>query len=194
MQTPADLDNLLLWLGKDTRTGAREYVEVHRKLTGLFALRGCEAPEALADATLDRAARAIQAPGFTFQGSPITYLRGVARNVYLESIRRSRPVSQDTLPEIADRDSHPFGEVEQLYQCLDHCLARLPSDRRALLLRYYAGEKSAKIDGRTRLAQEEGISQNNLRIQIFRLRKVVRRCVEVCSKTRNRTGVMNTYT
>jgi DNA-directed RNA polymerase specialized sigma24 family protein len=148
MQDPADLHHLLNWLGEDTTTGARQYIEVHRKLASLFALRGCESPEALADETLDRTARAILAPGFTFRGKPIAYLRGVARNVYLESLRRHRPISLGTLPEAAGLYSATASdEVESLFECLDRCLAKLPGERRALLLRYYAGKNPAKSTG-----------------------------------------------
>ncbi len=187
MKTHSDLNNLLLWLGQDTATGARQYVEMRQKLVAIFQFRKCEAPEDLADETLDRTARAILKPAFAFEGNPIVYLRGVARNVYLESLRRNRTISQEALPELADTISQtPSNDpgVEPLYACLDRCLAQLPSDKRALLLRYYHGEKSAKIDRRSQMAQQEGIGLNTLRIQLFRLRKVVRRCVESCTKAK----------
>jgi DNA-directed RNA polymerase specialized sigma24 family protein len=185
METSAELDNLLLWLGQDTPTGAVRYVEMRQRLVALFKCRRCEAPEELADETMDRTARAILKPGFAFEGTPIAYLRGVARNVYLESLRRTRTVSHDALPELADTVAgNPFDHgIEPLYVCLDQCLAKLQSGKRALLLRYYRGEKSAKIDGRLRMAQEEGIDLNTLRLQVFRLRKIVRQCVERCAKT-----------
>jgi DNA-directed RNA polymerase specialized sigma24 family protein len=187
METSAELANLLLWLGPDAASGARRYVELRQKLTTLFAFRGCEAVEELADETMDRAARAILKPGFSFEGNPIAYLRGVARNVHLESLRRNRTVSQEVLPELADcvaQASSGTSQIEQLHECLDRCLARLPSDKRSLLLRYYRGERSAKIDGRLQLAQEEGVEVTTLRIQVFRLRKSVRRCVEGCTKAK----------
>ena len=185
METPAELNNLLLWLGHDSAMGARQYVEMRQKLVALFRFRGCEAPEDLADETLDRTARAILKPGFVYEGNPIAYLRGVARNVYLESLRRDRPISQGSLPELSDTvapvASHDSG-IEQLHACLDRCLARLPEDKRGLLLRYYQGDRSAKIDGRSQLAQELAIELNTLRLQIFRLRNIVRTCVESCKK------------
>ena len=185
METSAELDNLLLWLGQDGSTGAVRYIEMRRRLVVLFQYRRCEAPEELADETLDRTARAILKPGFSFEGDRMVYLRGVARNVYLESLRRIRTVSQDELPEPAGTLSGTATDsgIEPIYICLDGCLAKLQSDKRALLLRYYRGEKSAKIDGRLRMAQEEGIELNALRIQVFRLRKIVRQCVERCAKT-----------
>jgi len=187
MESPADLESLLRWLAQGAPTGAQQYVEIREKLIVLFRFRGCGDPGELADTTLDRTARAILKPGFAFEGNPIAYLRGVARNVYLESVRGNRTVSQETLPGFADtvaQVSPNDPSIEQLHECLDRCLARLASDKRDLLLRYYRGEKSAKIDGRLQLAQEEGVELTTLRLQIFRLRNVVRRCVESCTKSR----------
>jgi DNA-directed RNA polymerase specialized sigma24 family protein len=183
METPADLDNLLHWLGPDTATGAQQYVEIRKRLMTLFEYRGCDSPEELADETLDRTARAILKPGFMFDGNPMAYLRGVARNVWLESLRRFRTVSQESLPELADLAAQTPEEIadrELLFGCLDRCLAQMAPDKRSLLLRYYRGEKSAKIDGRLQLAQERGLESNALRLQVFRMRNIVRLCVESC--------------
>ncbi len=183
METPADLENLLLWLGPNTDAGARKYLEVRQRLIALFQFRGSSRPEELADDTLDRTARAILKPGFVFKGDPMAYLRGVARNVYLESLRKDRIEGQDVSHEVVDSvPQRPVDNpgVEPLFQCLDRCLAQLPDDKRALLLRYYQGERSAKIDGRLQLARERGMELNALRIQVFRLRNLIRQCVERC--------------
>jgi hypothetical protein len=50
-----------------------------------------------------------------------------------------------------------------------------------LLIRYYRNDKRVKIDGRQLLAEELGIGLNALRIQVFRLRNAMRRCVEKCT-------------
>jgi hypothetical protein len=50
-----------------------------------------------------------------------------------------------------------------------------------LLIRYYRSDKRAKIDGRQLLAEELGLGLNALRIQVFRLRNAMRRCVEKCA-------------
>jgi DNA-directed RNA polymerase specialized sigma24 family protein len=183
METPADLENLLRWLGPTTDAGAFKYVEVRRRLVALFHFRGCSGPEELADETLDRTARAILKPGFFFEGDPMAYLRGVARNVYLESRREKRIEGRAVSQEVVDSVPQPLldnSETEQLFQCLDRCLAQLADDKRTLLLRYYRGEGSAKIDGRLQLAREKKMELNALRIQVFRLRNMVRRCVERC--------------
>jgi len=183
METQEDLNRLLLWLGEDTIVGAREYEEVRCKLIVLFRARGCPAPEDLADETIDRTARALLKPGFSCEGTPIAYFRGVARNVYLEWLRRERRMSADSVEEVTELSAPPDPESAQLeerFSCLEQCLDRLPVERRALLLEYYKGEKRSKIDQRRELAAAEGTGMNALRLQVFRLRKIVRNCVAQC--------------
>jgi RNA polymerase sigma factor (sigma-70 family) len=186
MESTPELEKLLLWLGEDAATGARQYVVMRQRLVTLFEFKGCQGAEDLADETLDRTARAILKPGFAYEGTPIAYLRGVARNICLESFRRNRTVSQETMPELADTIADPLSAddgTEQLHAFLDRCLARLSEHKRTLLLRYYQGDKSAKIDGRVQLAQEFAMELNTLRLQIFRLRNIVRKCVESYAKS-----------
>lgn len=185
MESPEDLEALLLWLGKDSAGGARKYEEVRRKLICIFKCRGCPLAEELADETIDRTAKAISRPGFSYVGDPIAYFRGVAHNVHLEWLRhdqrfKQEPLRDDLLPaQTAERED----DAEPLAYCLERCLNLLPSGRRELLLRYYQGMRKAKIDHRLQLAQEAGIGINALRIQIFRLRHQVRKCVENCSRS-----------
>src|ERR1700736_1941783 len=102
METPAELENLLLWLAPNADSGALKYIEVRQRLVALFKFRGCGGAEELADETLDRTARAILKPGFVFNGNPMAYLRGVARNVYLESWRKNRVSGQELSSELID--------------------------------------------------------------------------------------------
>jgi DNA-directed RNA polymerase specialized sigma24 family protein len=194
METPIDLNNLLHWLGPDTATGVHRYLEIRKRLAALFQFRGCDSAEELADETLDRTARAILKPGFTFDGDPMAYIRGVARNVGLESRRRNRTVNQESLPELPDTPARPAAdtaEKELIHECLDRCLARMNGDKRELLLRYYQGQKSAKIDARLRLAQERNLELNALRLQVFRMRNTIRQCVESCLKAQNVSSVLS---
>lgn len=186
METKEDLNRLLLWLGEDPVIGARKYEEVRAKLIVLFRFRGCSSAEELADETIDRTARALLKPGFTFEGSPIAYFRGVARNVYLESLRRERRVPLESMEDVIEPSVPPAplngSRLEEQFACLERCLDRLPAERRALLLDYYRGEKKSKIGQRQRLAAS-GIGINALRLQVFRLRKMVRTCVENCIRS-----------
>lgn len=183
METQEDLNRLLLWLGEDQGVGGRKYEEVRGKLILLFRMRGCAAPEDLADETIDRTARALLKPGFSFEGSPIAYFRGVARNVYLEALRRERRFVQESYEEGAEpasRTGQDGSHQENRFSCLERCMERLPAERRTLLLDYYRGDKRAKISQRQQLAAAEGAGMNALRLQVFRLRKIVRNCVENC--------------
>jgi DNA-directed RNA polymerase specialized sigma24 family protein len=183
MDSPEVMQSFLLWLGKDQASGAREYEEIRRKLILLFRYRGCHIPEELADETIDRTAHAVLKPDFLFQGEPIAYFRGVARNVYLEWLRKERrlpsePISETNCELPASQGEFASGELT--HDCLERCLNALPSAKKALLIRYYGSEKRGKIDGRQLLAEELGIGLNALRIQVFRLRNLLRNCVEKC--------------
>jgi len=183
METKEDLNRLLLWLGEDTVVGARKYEEVRVKLIVLFRMKGCSAPEELADETIDRTTRALLKPEFSFEGSPIAYFRGVARNVYLEWLRRDRRMARESIEDM-NEPAAPAGvdgpQLEKQFACLERCLERLPVARRELLLGYYQGEKRSKIHQRQQLAATGGAGMNALRLQVFRLRRIVRNCMETC--------------
>jgi DNA-directed RNA polymerase specialized sigma24 family protein len=110
----------------------------------------------------------------------------VARNVYREWLRKERrfptePISEANLQLPAPVDNS--GKDDLLQACLERCLNALPPEKKMLLIRYYRSNKRAKIDGRQLLAEELGIGLNALRIQVFRLRNAMRRCVEKCTAT-----------
>jgi len=183
MESPETLEAFLLWLGRNPAAGARKYEEVRQKLIVLFRYRGCEIAEDLADETIDRTARAVSRPGFTFEGDPISYFRGVARNVHLEWLRRKSKFREESIsvahPDVETRENDMEAE-EIMSACLESCLAKLPASKKSILLRYYRNDRRSKIDERQQLADEEGIGLNALRIQVFRLRNVVRQCIEQC--------------
>lgn len=184
MESQESLAAFLAWLGRDNASAARKYEEVRQKLILLFRLRGCPDADQLADETIDRTARAVLKPGFTYAGDPVAYFRGVGRNIYFEWLRRERAFCTESISdEHPELPAHidPAAENEEVKaNCLERCLELLPATKKQLLLRYYRGDKGAKIDGRQQLAEEEGIGLNSLRIQLFRLRNTVRQCVESC--------------
>ena len=47
-------------------------------------------------------------------------------------------------------------------------------------MKYYEGEKQAKITNRRRLAEELGITLDALRIRAHRIRRELRKCVVHC--------------
>jgi DNA-directed RNA polymerase specialized sigma24 family protein len=178
------MQDFLLWLGEDQASGERKYEEIRKKLILLFRYRGCHVPEELADETIDRTARAVQKPDFQYRGEPAAYLRGVARNVYREWLRKERRLRTEPIPEGNLEPAAPAnfgnGKDELLQSCLERCLTTLPSTKKTLLLRYYQSDKREKIDGRGLIAKELGIGLSALRLQVFRLRNALRQCVEKC--------------
>src|ERR1700749_235106 len=99
MESPDGMQAFLLWLGKDQVAGARKYEEIRRKLIQLFQWRGCYVPEELADETIDRTAKAVLGPDFHYQGDQVLYFRAVARNVFLEWLRKERRFPTDSISE-----------------------------------------------------------------------------------------------
>jgi DNA-directed RNA polymerase specialized sigma24 family protein len=184
MESPEVMQAFLRWLGEDEASGARKYEEIRRKLILLFRYRGCRIPEDLADDTIDRTAHAVVNPDFHYQGDRTAYFRGVARNVYLEWLRKERRLPTEPISEIKIDLPAPRGRSasdDLLQDCLERCMNALPSQKKMMLIRYYQSDKKAKIDDRQLLAEELGIGLNALRIQVFRLRNALRRCVEKCT-------------
>lgn len=191
MESPESVRAFLIWLGGDMASGARRYEEIRQRLILLFRYRGCHVAEELADETIDRTARAVLRTDFQFEGDPLAYFRGVARNIYLEWVRKEQRTRIEPIPEsgLEAPAESPDTEIEDAPQfCLDQCLNRLPSARKTLLIRYYQSDKRAKIDGRQILAQEMGVGLNALRIQVFRLRNSLRKCVNRCRARRETKG------
>jgi len=183
MESQEAMQAFLIWLGEDEASGARKYEEIRQKLVLLFRYRGCYVPEELADETIDRTARAVLKPDFHYQGDQVLYFRAVARNVFLEWLRKERRLPTDPISETHIDLPAPSAppEQEDLRQtCLERCLNALPPAKKALVIGYYRSGKREKIDGRQHLAEELGIGLNALRIQVFRLRNSLRRCVENC--------------
>jgi DNA-directed RNA polymerase specialized sigma24 family protein len=180
--TRGALTALLARLDADEEEAARKFQELARALRKFFAWQGDEEPEAGADEVLDRLARKLEA-GETI-ADLATFARGIARLVRHERRRRAarEPLSTGELPDLADRPA-PRSAVadDRLPSCLDQCLDKLPADERALVIAYYAGERSARIVARARLAAERGLTDNALRHRVQRLRERLKACAERCA-------------
>src|SRR5262249_15294712 len=112
---------------------------------------------------------------------PKLYFYGVARNVLKESPKRvKKQVSlEDTTlatPEAELEDE----SASMLEECLNSCLQQLSPEKRQLILAYYAKEKQAKIDHRTEITRELGISIEALRVRVHRIRLTLEKCIERC--------------
>lgn len=181
--TRDELEALLALLDSDREKAGERYENFRRKLIRLFEWRGCDRAEDLADETIDRVARRLDRGIALTSSDPYGYFCGVAHMVYKEFLRSSsrerkvRDSGEWTPPIYVPEEEEPS---DPRLECLRCCLAKIPQDQRALLLRYHQGENN--IRNRKTLASELGIPLNALRIRVHRTRRKVETCVHDCLK------------
>src|SRR5262245_46242397 len=118
------LDALLARLDPDRERAGVLYEEIRQTLVTYFRVNGCNDVEALADETLDRAARRVTETDVV---DVRQFVRGVARNVMCEVRRGPRAVP---LQDVADpRHAAPTDVAdtaarERLLRCLETCVKR----------------------------------------------------------------------
>jgi len=177
--TPESFDKLLVAFGGDRDAGGEKYLEIRSNLMRFFEWRGCSFPEDHADETINRIAKRIDEGEEIL--NPSGYAMGVARLLLLEIIK-SRQREQSALTEMGT-SSEAYEAPEdgdQRLDCLQNCLQTLSTDNRELILEYYQGEKSEKIQNRKKLLDRLGIPVNTLRMRALRLREKLQTCVEEC--------------
>ncbi len=174
--TQERFNRLLEWLDADRDAAALKYEKIRQRIIRTLVCRGCCEAETLVDDSIDRVAAKVDWLIQNYVGDPALYFYGVAQNVFKEYLRKKpRP---DLPP--PDRETTNSEEREQVFDCLDHCMKHLPEDNTSLVIRYYEGEKQAKINNRKQLAEEFGITLDALRIRAHRIRRELRKCVLNC--------------
>jgi|SRR5436190_13690891 len=179
--TQESFDNLLASLGDDRESAGERYLEIRSNLIRFFEWRGSPFPEDHADETINRIAKRISEREEI--RNPASYFLGVARMLLLE-INRERIRQEQALNELTSlsNTSNQPDESEAALDCLQECLQNLSTENRELILEYYHGEKTAKIDSRKKLAERFGIPVNTLRMRALRIREDLQRCVEKCQE------------
>jgi RNA polymerase sigma factor (sigma-70 family) len=189
--TPEAFDRLLTRFDVNRDRAGEKYESLRSQLVKFFECRGIFSPRELTDETINRVARKVlegeEIPPASFYG----YFYGVARNVCREYLRK--PESRLTSLECVLPSQHPWENpvemnqqvkerktLEQRLECLESCLAKLPAEAQKLITSYYEEEQGAKINNRRRIAEGLGISLNNLRIRVHRIREVLEECVLSC--------------
>ncbi len=176
--TQERFDRLLKWLHSDREEAGRLYEQIRRRLIMVFASRGCECAEELADETIDRVAGKAEQVVEDYEGDPALYFYGVARNVHREYRKVKRIAPPPAMPAPAD-------EASPELDCLDGCMSKLLPKNRELIVEYYQEDKQAKIVHRKALADRYGIDMNALRIRAHRIRTVVADCTTACLQRRS---------
>lgn len=170
--TQDGFDKLLRWLHPDRDTAGEIYARIEFKVIRIFSSRGCCDAEDLADKTCNVVIAKIDSLLENYEGDPALYFYGVAKKIYLESIKRRPP------PPIPPHPDPKPDELEVISNYLDDCLSQLTSADRDTVVRYHEGEKGEKVKNRQKLAEELDISRNALRIKICHLHSRLRECIE----------------
>jgi RNA polymerase sigma factor (sigma-70 family) len=175
-------DEILAWLDPDRELAASIYVELRHALVKIFAWNHCVDPEGMTDETFDRVAKQVHELRGTFKGDPKLFFYGVARNLikeYHKKVKSSVPIDEIELPGSPPQEAEEETS-EMREECLQSCLRELTSEKRELILAYYAKEKRAKIDHRTEMARQLGVAIETLRVRTHRIRDTLEKCIERC--------------
>jgi RNA polymerase sigma factor (sigma-70 family) len=136
----------------------------------------------MTDETFDRVAKQVHDLRKTFEGNPKLFFYGVARNLvkeYQKKIKSFVPIEDLELP-VSPTQEEEEESSEMREDCLRSCLQKLTSEKRDLVLAYYAKEKQAKIDHRIELARKLGVSTETLRVRVHRIRSTLEECIKQC--------------
>jgi DNA-directed RNA polymerase specialized sigma24 family protein len=180
--TPDEFEELLLWLDPDPgatgfpdrERGAEKYEKIRQRLIRIYRNRGSRRAEEIADEVAERVGRKVKKLRPTYKGDPALYFYAVAKKVYLEFMRDEELIIPAPLPEDDPE------EVERRHACLEHCLGALKAESRELILRFYEGEKKAKIENHKRLAALLGITTKALSLRALQIRRKLRECMIPC--------------
>jgi RNA polymerase sigma factor (sigma-70 family) len=179
---PESFEEILAWLDPDREVAATMYVQLRHDLANIFKWRACSDPEGLTDEVFDRVAKKVHEVRPTYVGDPRLYFRAVANNVVRENLKKAKTqvsLDDDELPDPITTKCEEDDTLD-MEECLQSCLPKLSPKNRKLIVAYYANEKQAKIDNRSELAQQLGISVETLRVKVYRIRVSLQECIERC--------------
>jgi DNA-directed RNA polymerase specialized sigma24 family protein len=184
-------DKLLVSLDSNREVAAEKYERIRGRLANFFEYRGCSSPDDYADVTINCAAKKISEGAEIYSSDPLSFFIGIARNI-LQEYWEQAPRRTASLEDLSDFE-HPREDPARIMQreeelnrsdlelsCLEQCLQDFPHQNRDLIISYYVGEKSQKINNRKRLAAELDIAPANLRLRAFRLREKLESCLKGC--------------
>ena len=179
---PGSFHEILAWLHSDRDVAGQMYVQLRHELAKIFTWNRCSDPEGLTDEVFDRVSRKVHQLRQTFSGDPRLFFYGVARNLIKEESKKIRTqVSLEHIDLAANESAENHNDPRLMRaECLELCLQKIGSDKRELILDYYAKEKQAKINHRAEIARRFGTSLEVLRVRIYRIRSKLERCIESC--------------
>lgn len=179
--TREEFDRLLAWLHPERDEAAKKYETIRLRVRKTIAARGCQAAAEIFDETVYRIARKLPELIVDYEGDPALYFYGVANLVYLEFLR-AQVETEEITPSIP---APKIVDLEPEYDCLEECLNELSPADKELLLRFYRNDKRARIDDHKDLAKELDLTDNALRLRLFRLRQRLEVCIKKCLAKKN---------
>ena len=170
------LQALLQALSTGTDEPSAAYLKLRGTLIRFFQIKGEIEPESACDETIDRVALKLS------QGIQIDdvtkYSFGVARFVFLERIRSAEKNRKAAQNFYEDRTTDHEKEDSAGYSAERECFDSLTFGDQDLLRSYFIDLPHEKlVEHRDKLVRDLNISQNNLRLKIFRLRQRLEKCV-----------------
>ncbi len=187
--TQSAFQRLLNWLDGGTSSDGQKYLEMRRRLVAYFDRKNCQAPEDLADETLNRLARRLEEEGIVEDNTPARYCYIVARFVFMETMRESKRENnhqgvfrrQSNISALKWSIHEDEKQIkEKMLNCLTQCIRTLDTLDQEIITRYYIGKAREKIDNRRALAENLGISMNALSIRACRIRDKLEVCINGC--------------
>jgi RNA polymerase sigma factor (sigma-70 family) len=179
---PQSFDEILAWLDPNREVAGHLYVQLRHDLYKIFTWNRCSDPEGLTDEVFDRVAKKVHHLQSAFVGDPRLFFYGVARNLIKEQAKQVKtqvPLEGADLPAVQLTEAKEE-TASMREECLQSCLQKLSSDKRELILNYYAKEKQSKIDHRIEMARQLGTSVETLRVRVYRIRGTLEQCIERC--------------
>lgn len=172
--TRESFEVFLRWLSPDEEKFGEQYEKLRFRLITFFSSRRCFYAEELADEVINRIVVII---GKEVIENKIGYIYGVARNVYLESLRKEKThVNVDDL----NLASETPVETDFSSECLEKCLQELSAEKREFILDYFSEDKSKKIALHKKTSGDMQISRTALRMRVLRIKQQLSICVKDC--------------
>jgi DNA-directed RNA polymerase specialized sigma24 family protein len=174
--TRESFEIFLRWLAPEQEKLGEAYEKLRFRLITFFSARRCFYAEELADEVINRIVAVLEKEVIE---NKTGYIYGVARNVFLESLRKEKKhVNIDDLSLPAKAPPAPDFSNE----CLEQCLEKLSPDKRELILDYFSEDKSEKIAAHKKASGAMRITQTALRMRVLRIKQQLSDCVKDCMK------------
>ena len=172
--TPEKFELFLRWLDPILEKAGEEYEKIRFRLMTFFSHRNCLFPEDLSDETINRVILKVAEEPIE---NKMAFCYGVAKNVYLESLRKEKLHSN---VDDIDPAAPPPVDAEFSDDCLNKCLDELPGENKVLILDYFSEDKQAKIDSHKKISENLKTTQTALRMKIVRIKQKLKVCLKEC--------------